>query len=148
MAEKKITKREVFEAVKDYFENGDIAVIGDADAEVDVDAVVEVMTKAIEQLDKKNEAAKKRAAEKKTQGDEVRAAVKAVITDELQTIDQIFEQVEVEGVELTRAKVTARLTQLVKLGEIAKEKVKAGDRTVMGYRLATEADAVDAEDAE
>ena len=41
--------------------------------------------------------------------------------------------VELDDPEVTNAKVVARLTQLVKLGEVFKTDVKDGDRTVKAY---------------
>lgn len=138
-----VTKREVFVAIREYFANG-----GDAEvAGIDVDTILEVIDKTVEQLDKKNEASKKRAAEKRAQGDEVRAAVEAVLTAEVQTIDEIVAKVEVEGVEITRNKVIARLSQLRKAGKVDSADMKVGDRKVKGYFL-TEADVATDEDAE
>ena len=59
------------------------------------------------------------------------------MTDEFQTIDDIVAQVAEEGV--TKAKVTARLTQLVKAEMAEKDQIKADDgRKVMAYRLVAE----------
>ena len=84
--------------------------------------IVDFCAAEVARLDAKAEKAKAKAAEKKTQGDELRAAVEAVLTEEVQLIDEIFAQVEAEGV--TRAKVTNRLTQLVKAGIAVREEVK------------------------
>ena len=70
----------------------------------------------------------------KAEGDELRAAVQAVLTQELQTIDAIVEQIECEDV--TKAKVTARLTALVKAEVARKDTVKEGSRKIMAYALA------------
>ena len=85
--------------------------------------------------------APEKAAEKKVEGDELRDAVKAVLTDEYQVIGDIFPQVADEAGEITTAKVTYRLTALVKAGIAEKAEVKVsgeGEKTrkVMGYRLA------------
>lgn len=138
-----VTKREVFVAVREYFANGGATEV----AGIDVDTILDVIDKTVEQLDKKNEASKKRAAEKRAQGDEVRAAVEAVLTAEVQTIDEIVAKVEVEGVEITRNKVIARLSQLRKAGKVDSADMKVGDRKVKGYFL-TEADVATDEDAE
>ena len=82
-------------------------------------------------MDNKAAKAKERAAEKKAEGDALREAVAAVLTDEYQTIAAIAAQVE--GDDITPAKVTARLTQLVKADLAHKTKVKDGERTVNGY---------------
>lgn len=77
----------------------------------------------------KNERVKAKAAAKKAEGDELRAIVKSVLTSEFQTGVEIREQIDYEGA--TPAKITARLTQLVKLGEVEKK----ADKKIMTYRL-------------
>jgi hypothetical protein len=123
--EKKVTKAMMFEAVRE--------VVEASDAEMKVE-MVEFIDKQLEQLAAKAEKAKARAAEKKVAGDELREVVKSVLTDEFQTIDAITAQIV--GEDVTKAKVTARLTQLIKSEEAVKEQVKAGSRKVMAYKLA------------
>ena len=123
--EKKMTKAMMFEAVRD--------VIAASDA-VEKDEMIDFIDAQLTQLAAKAEKAKARAAEKKAIGDELREVVKQVLTEELQTIDAIVAQIA--GEDVTKAKVTARLTQLVKTGEAAKEQVKDGSRKVMAYKLA------------
>lgn len=121
----KVTKAMMFAAVRE--------VVEACDAEQKAE-MIEFIDTQMEALAKKAEKAKERAAAKKSEGDELREVVKAVLTDEFQTIDAITAQIAGEGV--TKAKVTARLTQLVKAEMAVKEQVKDGDRKVMGYRLA------------
>lgn len=123
--EKKVTKAMMFEAVRE--------VVEASDAEMKAE-MVEFIDKQLEQLAAKAEKAKARAAEKKIAGDELREVVKSVLTDEFQTIDAITAQIV--GEDVTKAKVTARLTQLIKSEEAVKEQVKAGSRKVMAYKLA------------
>ena len=123
--EKKVTKAMMFEAVRE--------VVEASDAEMKAE-MVEFIDKQLEQLAAKAEKAKARAAEKKVAGDELREVVKSVLTDEFQTIDAITAQIV--GEDVTKAKVTARLTQLIKSEEAVKEQVKAGSRKVMAYKLA------------
>lgn len=123
--EKKVTKAMMFEAVRE--------VVEASDAEMKIE-MVEFIDKQLEQLAAKAEKAKARAAEKKVAGDELREVVKSVLTDEFQTIDAITAQIV--GEDVTKAKVTARLTQLIKSEEAVKEQVKAGSRKVMAYKLA------------
>ena len=86
-------------------------------------------------LDAKADKAKARAAEKRAEGDELRATVKAVLTNEFQGIEDILPQVE--GEEITKAKIIARLTQLVKAGEVEKAKAKTEDKKeITVYKLA------------
>lgn len=123
--EKKMTKAMMFEAVRE--------VVEASDAEMKAE-MVEFIDKQMEQLAAKAEKAKARAAERKVAGDELRAVIKQVLTDDFQTIDAITAQIA--GEDVTKAKVTARLTQLIKTGEAVKEQVKAGSRKVMAYKLA------------
>ena len=119
----KMTKAMWFEAIKE--------VIAASDVE-QRDEMVEFIDAQMEQLAKKAEKAKERAATKKAEGDELRAVVKSVLTDEFQAIDDIVAQIA--GEDVTKAKVTARLTQLVKAEEAVKEQIKVGERKVMGYK--------------
>ena len=133
MAEKnRVTKKMVLEAVRKVAEDG-----VDFGAEVTTDDVIAYVDTTIAQLDAKNAKAKERAAEKKADGDALRTAVKAVLTDELQTIDEITTKVVATGEfeDLTKSKVTARLTQLKKAGEIYNADVKVDTRKVKGYAL-------------
>lgn len=124
MAEVKMTKAMWFEAIKAVVEASDAA---------DKAEMVEFIDAQVELLAKKAEKAKERAAAKKVEGDELREVVRAVLTDELQAIDDIVAQIE--GEDVTKAKVTARLTQLVKAELAEKDQIKVGDRKVMAYRL-------------
>lgn len=129
MAEK-MTKAMWFEEIK--------AVVEASDYERK-DEAIEFIDKQLELIASKAEKARERAAKTKTkaEGDELREAVRAVLTDEFQTIDDIVAQVAEEGV--TKAKVTARLTQLVKAEMAEKDQIKADDgRKVMAYRLVAE----------
>lgn len=124
MAEVKMTKAMWFEAIK--------ALVEASDAE-QKDEMIEFIDAQVEALAKKAEKAKERAAAKKVEGDELREVVRAILTDELQAIDDIVAQIE--GEDVTKAKVTARLTQLVKAELAEKDQIKVGDRKVMAYRL-------------
>ena len=131
----KITKAMVLAAIKENVENMEFT--GDVTA-ADVTAYCD---KTLEQLANKAAKAKEKAAEKKVEGDELRDAVEAVLTNEYQVIGDIFPQVADEAGEITTAKVTYRLTALVKAGIAEKAEVKVsseGEKTrkVMGYRLA------------
>ena len=128
----KITKKMVLEAIKAAAEAG--AEFGDTVTAGDVIAYADT---AIAQLDAKAAKAKERAAKNKAAGDELRAVVEDALTDELQTIDAITAAVNaVEGYEdITKSKVTARLTQLVKADEANKTDIKIDGRRVKGYAL-------------
>ena len=124
MAVEKITKVDMFNAIADF--------IADTDWERK-DEAIEFIEKQVDQLKAKAEKAKSRAEEKKIEGDELRDAVANALTNEPQTIDAITDIVA-ESFDVTKAKVTARLTQLVKLGEATKEQVKIDTRKVMVYK--------------
>ena len=126
MAVEKITKVDMFNAIADF--------IADTDWERK-DEAIEFIEKQIDQLKAKAEKAKSRAEEKKIEGDELREAVANALTNEPQTIDAITTTVA-EIFDVTKAKVTARLTQLVKLGEATKEQVKIDGRKIMVYKSA------------
>ena len=98
------------------------------------DEMVAFLDEQIASLAAKAEKAKERAAAKQAKGDELRAVVKSVLTDEVQTIDAIVEQIE--GEDVSKAKVTARLSQLVKAGEAVKEMVSVEGRKLTAYKLA------------
>lgn len=123
---KKVTKKENYEMLMEIVENSNSEMKAE---------LVDFITKQIESIDAKAAKAKEKAAEKRAEGDELRAAVKVVLTEELQTAETILGQIE--GEELTKAKIVARLTQLVKNGEASKEEVKTEEgKKVMAYKLA------------
>ena len=129
MTEKKITKRDNFNAI--------IGVLIDADRE----DLAKVIEHEIELLDNKAAKAKATAAKKKTEGDALRDAVQAVLTDEFQTIADIT--AKVDGEDVSAAKVQYRLNALVGAGIAVKEQVTVGEgesrRKLMAYRIASEA---------
>ena len=128
----KITKKDVLAAVKNVVENTVWEDVEVGDKVVTADDILAYIDTTIAQIDAKAAKAKEKAAEKKAENDELADAVEAVLTDEYQTIADITEQIEGEAV--TAAKVTARLTKLVKAGKANKTKVKTADgRTINGY---------------
>lgn len=125
MAVEKITKVDMFNAIADF--------IADTDWERK-DEAIEFIEKQVDQLKTKAEKAKSRAEEKKLEGDALREVVYNALTNEPQTIDAITDVVAESCSDVTKAKVTARLTQLVKLGEATKEQVKVEGRKIMVYK--------------
>ena len=127
--EKKVTKRENFEAI--------IAVLNDAGRE----DLAKVVAHEIELLDNKAAKAKATAAKKKTEGDALCDAVAAVLTADFATIADITAKVEFDG-EVSTAKVQYRLNDLVKRGIATKEQVTVGEgeskRKLMAYAVASE----------
>ena len=125
--EKKITKMEMFEAIKETIKE----IEG-------TEEMVEFITKEQELITKKAEKAKERAENKKVKGDALREAVQAALTDELVIAEDIVAKVEIEGEDVTKAKIIARLTQLVKAGIAVKEQIKVDTRKRMAYKIASE----------
>lgn len=146
----KITKAMVLTAIEGYFVGMEADEIVDGD--VTVADVLEYAAKTKEQLATKAAKAKEKAAEKKVEGDELRDAVQAALADEFEPIADIAARVE--GEDVTVAKVTYRLTALVKAGLAEKAEIKVsaeGEKTrkIMGYKAVAVADAdADAVDAE
>ena len=126
--EKKITKRQVFEALLKEIE-GKETVGG-----LEVDVVKERLELLIEQDINKADKAKERAAKKKQESDVLTDDIFALLREDFQTADAITEAIGVEAV--TKSKVVARLTKLVNTGEVEKEQVKTEDgRKLMAYRI-------------
>ena len=124
MADVKMTKAMWLEEIK--------GVVEAADYE-NKEGAIDFINKQIEALAAKAEKAKEKAAKAKAEGDELRAIVECILTANAQPIDDIVAQIESEDV--TKAKVTARLTALVNAGIAKKEPVKVGSRKVMAYSL-------------
>ena len=135
MTEKKITKREMFEAIKVGCTTGEWTV---SDTEV-----AEFCENEIALLDKKAAKAKERQATKKAEGDELTEIVKSALTNDFQITADIAKAVlEMTGDESnTLHKIQYRLGALVKAGEAESTDVKipGGEgqktRTIKGYRL-------------
>lgn len=126
MNEKKMTKKDYFNELKGIVEESNSEIKGE---------LIYFIESQITSIDNKAEKARERAAAKKAEGDELREVVKSTLTNEFQTADEIFGQLE--GEDLTVAKVRARLTQLVNLGEAEKTEVKTEDnKTKKAYKLA------------
>jgi hypothetical protein len=136
MANTKLTKKDILTVVKYIGESAQETgwQVEKDGVEIEVTGydLVEFAETAIDQLDRKAAAAKAKAEKVKAEGDELRDKIAEVLTDDYQTIPQIVAAVGIE--DLTPAKVTARLTQLIKAGKAHKDKVKTSDnRKINGY---------------
>lgn len=129
----KITKREMYEAIKETFETGS--------CKFDAATVTAFCDKEIAALDAKATKAKERAAAKKAEADILMGQVEDALTGEFQTIADIATAVAAVNADATVSKITYRLTKLVE-SEIAEktqvtvpatETTKA--RKVQAYRL-------------
>lgn len=125
MENTKMTKAMYFARIREIVEAVDSA---------DQNEILEFVDKQIAQLESKAEKAKEKASEKRAVGDELREVVYSVLSAEAQTIDEIVSHIE--GEDITRAKITSRLSQLVKAEKVVKEVVKVDGRKVCAYRLA------------
>ena len=130
----KITKREMYEAIKETFETGD--------CKFDAETVIAFCEKEIDALDAKAAKAKERAAAKKAEADALMALVEEALTDEYQPIADIAAVVAEKDADATVAKVQYRLGRLVEAGvaektQIAIEKTETTKaRKIMAYRIA------------
>lgn len=129
----KVTKKNMFEGMIAYFEG--------AETELTEAQFIQFCKSQIADLDKKAAKAKERAAAKRAEGDELTDAVQNALTDEFQTIADIIAVVAEADPEATAAKITARLTKLVKANAVEKEQVTVTDgdkkKKAMAYRLAS-----------
>jgi hypothetical protein len=111
----KITKREMFEAIKETFETGE--------CKFDAATVMAFCDKEIASLDSKAAKAKERAAAKKAEADVLMDQVRDALTGEFQTIADIAAAVAEVNADATVSKVTYRLTKLVEAGDAEKTDV-------------------------
>ena len=128
--EKKITKKEYYAMLKEIVEESK-----DIETKISKEELLEFINKQVASIETKAEKAKEKAAEKKANGDELREVVQSVLTDEYQTIDTILSQIE--GEDITKAKITARLTSLVKAGLAIKTDLRNEEtnKTQKAYKL-------------
>lgn len=76
----------------------------------DPDVYAEYAAKKLDQLTRKKEKAREVAAAKRAEGDELGAAVKAVLTDKFQIAEKVLEKIDTEQFpEVSLAKVRYRL---------------------------------------
>ena len=126
----KITKREMYESI--------IAMMNGGEQKYEASAYIDFCQNEIDLLDKKAAKAKERAAAKRAEGDELTDAVRAALGEDFESIADIAARVDFPDV--TVAKVTYRLGQLVKNGEAEKKEltIDGGEgqkkRKVQGYK--------------
>ena len=130
----KITKREMFEAIKETFETGT--------CKYDAAVVTAFCDKEIASLDAKAAKAKERAAAKKAEADVLMGQVEDALTDEFQIIADIAAAVAGVNPDATVSKITYRLGKLVEAGAAEKTQVTipatetSKARKVQAYKLA------------
>ena len=129
----KITKREMFVAIKETFETGS--------CKFDAATVKAFCDKEIAALDAKAAKAKERAAAKKAEADVLMGQVQDALTDEFQVIADIAAAVAEVNADATVSKVQYRLSKLVEnqiaeKSQVTLEKTETSKaRKVMAYRL-------------
>ena len=101
----KITKREMYEAIKETFETGS--------CKFDAATVTAFCDKEIAALDAKATKAKERAAAKKAEADVLMGQVEDALTDEFQVIADIAAAVAEVNADATVSKIQYRLNKLV-----------------------------------
>jgi hypothetical protein len=128
---KKVTKKEMFEEIKAILESSPNMVPTE---------LVEFINNEIEALNKKAEAARKARDKKKTEVDTLLEEVFACLNDTSFTvIPQIMKNFE-DNEDITSAKVTARLTKLVRENKVEKDSVNVAaegekKKVLTGYRI-------------
>lgn len=121
------TKRNALEVIESVFNGGEVTNRED---------VLNYIAKEFAALDHKNEKARERAAERKANGDALRAALKEMVTDEPVTVKELVDRINWGAdKEVTTSMVIARMSQLVKAGEVEKVQVKSDGRKLVGYIL-------------
>ena len=121
MADTKLTRVEILNRIKEKCADDEI-IVSFCDKDIAAQGV-------------KAEKAKARRAAQKAEGDELLAAVASVLTDKPMIAEEVLANMpEIEG--LTKAKVQARLTQLVKAGKAVKSEVTVDGKKRMAYALA------------
>ena len=126
----KVTKKNVLNVLYTLIEDNFEAK--DGDVTVTAEDLRNYIDTTLDQLNAKNEKAKERAAKKRAEGDELLAVVEGLLTDEYQTGDEIAAQIT--DADVTRPKVTARLTKLIRAGKAHKAEAKTEEgKKVMVY---------------
>ena len=129
MAEKKVTKRDMFEGIK--------AILTENFEAAEVAEYVEFIDKEVGAIDTRAEKEKTRRAEKKAEGDALGDAVKAAIegAEEPITAEGIVDTIIVDFPEATVAKVRYRASKLVKDEVVTKTELKIDGRKVVAYTV-------------
>lgn len=126
---KKPTKKANYSTILSIIETCEQEGIALSAGDITYDTLREFIEHEVELLDNKAAAAQKRAADKKTQGDELRERVYNTLSDtEFMTVDQIVEAIG--DPDVTRNMVTSRLTQLIDKDNPETSRVERGSATV------------------
>lgn len=128
--EKKITKREYYEGLKDLIIEG-YTPLEEQD-------LIDFLDKEIGLLDDRADKESERRAESRAEeGTSIVDAIMGVLTNDRnhpKTSEDIVKELNIEG--LTPSMVVARITPLVRKGRVRKVKLKIDKRDLIGYFLA------------
>lgn len=126
---KKITKRDIYEAIAQAMETGE--------STIEPQEIINFCHKEIAALDRKAEKARENAAKKREEGDALLELVRNALTDEYQTIADVTKAIDSEDVSVAR--VQYRLNQLVSMNRAEKTDISVGEgqskRTLKAYRI-------------
>lgn len=126
---KKITKRDIYEAIAQAMETGE--------STIEPQEIIDFCHKEIAALDRKAEKARENAAKKREEGDALLELVRNALTDEYQTIADVTKAIDSEDVSVAR--VQYRLNQLVSMNRAEKTDISVGEgqskRTLKAYRI-------------
>lgn len=128
--EKKTTKREYYEGLKDLIIEG-YTPLEEQD-------LIDFLDKEIGLLDDRADKESERRAESRAEeGTSIVDAIMGVLTNDRnhpKTSEDIVKELNIEG--LTPSMVVARITPLVRKGRVRKVKLKVNKRDLIGYFLA------------
>jgi hypothetical protein len=125
MSEVKVTKKDLYAQLKAIVEASEVE---------NADELVAFIDHEVNMIESKAAKAAERSKVRKAEGDELRETVFSLMTNDLQTVAGITARIDVP--EITRAKVVARLNQLVNAERIQKETITVDGHKTVAYRLA------------
>ena len=130
--EKKITKAEMFNSIKELIANSSEI------SEETRAAYFEFIDKELASIEKRKESAQKRAAAQKEASDALTEEILTVVRNAVDVVlvDDIV--AAFDNPEVTRNKVTSRLGKLVNGGLVTKEVIKIDGSRKMGYKVVEE----------
>lgn len=130
--ENKVSKKVVYQAIIDAMTTGECTM--------DPQIIIKMCQNEINMLERRQDKAKERAAEKKAANDELTALIEDLLTNEYQTVADFINQLNDKN--MSQQKVVYRLSALAKAGIAEKGEVKVPGsegsraRTVVAYKLA------------
>ncbi len=117
---RKITKRDNYDAIMKLLDICESNGVFIEDEDITYDSLRKHVNNELSILDRKAESAAKRATKKREEGDELREKIYAVLDDEYMIIDDIVKLLDNE---YSQQEITPRISQLIKLGRVEKDKV-------------------------